>query len=158
MQNTNKILISGANGYIGQELIRLASENFSVVTMVREESRAPELPGLETRRVNLNNIVGGGCIYLLLGMSWGILYMYIVWADPASFAGIDPEGRTLYWDLNYFSFVTLTTLGYGDILPISPAARALAYIEAVVGQISEQDQGPVEQHEETRKQGRTVPP
>jgi hypothetical protein len=87
--------------------------------------------------VSVNKIIGGTCVYLLLGMTWSILYVIAYWLNPDSFTGVnltDFEGQ-LYWDMTYFSFVTLTTLGYGDILPISALPKALAYVEAVIGQI-----------------------
>ena len=90
----------------------------------------------EAGEVTLNKIVGGTCVYFLIGMSWAIFYAGLLYYDPESFTGsglIDPG--QIYWDMTYFSFVTLTTLGYGDILPVSPVAKALTYIEAVVGQI-----------------------
>jgi len=87
--------------------------------------------------ITLNRLLGGICIYILLGMCWSILYMYLIWWQPDSFTGavLDTADNPLFWDMIYFSFVTLTTLGYGDITPAEPVARALAYTEAVVGQL-----------------------
>ena len=86
--------------------------------------------------VTVNKIIGGTCVYFLLGMTWSILYVIAVWLDPNSFTGSNLAAETqIYWDMTYFSFVTLTTLGYGDILPVGPLAKALAYTEAVIGQI-----------------------
>jgi len=86
--------------------------------------------------VTLNKIVGGTCIYFLIGMSWAIFYVVAMAFDPNAFTGpsLIDQGQ-VYWDMTYFSFVTLTTLGYGDIMPVRPIAKALAYTEAVVGQI-----------------------
>ena len=58
------------------------------------------------------------------------------WAAPGSFAGL-PADAGVHFDssLVFFSFVTMTTLGYGDIVPASPAARSLATLQAVVGQL-----------------------
>jgi hypothetical protein len=89
-----------------------------------------------TRKVTLNLLIGSACVFLLLGMSWAILYMYVLMFEPDALSGLSTDdGSLLYWDMTYFSFVTLTTLGFGDINPISPLARALAYMEAVIGQI-----------------------
>ena len=63
--------------------------------------------------------------------------MYLLWWEPDSFTGalaMNPD-NPVYWDMVYFSFVTLTTLGYGDIAPAAPVARALAYSEALAGQL-----------------------
>jgi voltage-gated potassium channel len=84
-----------------------------------------------------NRLMGGICVYILLGMCWSILYMYLIWWKPGAFSGALPgtPDNPLFWDMIYFSFVTLTTLGYGDITPAEPVARALAYTEAIVGQL-----------------------
>ena len=85
--------------------------------------------------INTNRIVGAICVYLLLGVIWAMTYTVVELATPNSFAGFSPM-QEQGWDSEwlYFSFVTMTTLGYGDILPISATARGLAYIQAVVGQ------------------------
>jgi hypothetical protein len=85
--------------------------------------------------VSTNRLVGSVCIYLLLGVIWAVAYSILEMTFPGSFQGFVPlEDRE--WDSEwlYFSFVTMTTLGYGDISPVSATARALAYIEAVSGQ------------------------
>ena len=62
--------------------------------------------------------------------------MLVALTVPGSFAGITAGNVTeLLNQLTYFSFVTLTTLGYGDILPLTPIATSLAYLEAVIGQL-----------------------
>jgi len=85
--------------------------------------------------ITANRLVGAICVYLLLGVIWAMFYTLVHTISPGSFAGFSPtEG--LGWDSEwlYFSFVTMTTLGYGDILPVSATARGLAYMQAVVGQ------------------------
>lgn len=84
--------------------------------------------------VDSNKIVGAICIYLLMGLIWTLLYLFLAQAIPGAFNGLEQ----LVWYENfantaYFSFVTLTTLGYGDISPVTPIARFLVYMEAVVG-------------------------
>jgi len=85
--------------------------------------------------INTNRIVGAICVYLLLGVIWAMTYTLIDAVSPGSFAGFSPMDD-LGWDSDwlYFSFVTMTTLGYGDILPVSATARGFAYMQAVVGQ------------------------
>ena len=85
--------------------------------------------------MNTNRLVGAVCVYLLLGVIWAIAYSLVAFADPSSFSGIEPYAKD-GWDSSwiYFSFVTLTTLGYGDITPVSATARSLAYLQAVAGQ------------------------
>jgi voltage-gated potassium channel len=86
--------------------------------------------------IDINRLIGAGCIYLLSGSLWGIAYFLLSVVAPASFAGI--TGETWSEQLNeltYHSFVTLTTLGYGDVTPVEPVARTLCYLEAVLGQL-----------------------
>ncbi|RKZ67752.1 MAG: two pore domain potassium channel family protein [Gammaproteobacteria bacterium] len=84
--------------------------------------------------IDANSIVGAICIYLLTGLLWALMYLLIAQAIPGAFNGIEQ----LVWyenfaDIAYYSYVTLTTLGYGDISPVAPLARFLVYMEAVVG-------------------------
>jgi voltage-gated potassium channel len=86
-------------------------------------------------KIDMNKIVGSITIYLLIGIIWALLYGLIEVLIEGSFSGnLLNVGGSRFWDLIYFSFVTLTTLGYGDILPMNTYARTLAYIEAIVGQ------------------------
>ena len=86
-------------------------------------------------QVDLNKILGAVCVYLLLGIIWAFLYLFINLAFPGSFEGIaSVDIRAQLPEFLYFSFVTLTTLGYGDLTPLRPMVRALAYLEAIVGQ------------------------
>ncbi len=86
--------------------------------------------------ISPNRLVGAVCVYLLLGVIWAVAYTMLEMISPGSFGGFTPlQGRG--WDSEwlYFSFVTMTTLGYGDILPVSATGRALAYMQAVFGQL-----------------------
>jgi voltage-gated potassium channel len=84
-------------------------------------------------KITLNKIMGSICIYLLIGVLWGLMYIFISYIEPNSFDGLSINNHQT-WDYIYYSFVTLTTLGYGDINPIVPVARSLAYLEAICGQ------------------------
>jgi len=86
-------------------------------------------------QVDLNSLVGAFCVYLLMGMIWALLYRLLHLYGLATFSGnIIEQEQAIFPDLVYFSFVTLASLGYGDISPISGLSRTLAYLEAVVGQ------------------------
>jgi voltage-gated potassium channel len=89
---------------------------------------------LFTGPIDGNKIVGAICIYLLMGLIWTLLYLLIAQAMPDAFNGLE---QTLWYDnfadVAYYSFVTLTTLGYGDISPKIPVARFVVYMEAIVG-------------------------
>ena len=96
------------------------------------------------RRVTSNVIFASLCVYLLLGVTWAEGYSLLEVVEPGSFRFAYPEemaaarmrfgGEHSLLPL-YYSFVTMTTLGYGDIVPVSSAARMLAAIEAVTGQL-----------------------
>jgi hypothetical protein len=98
-----------------------------------------------SRRVTRDTLFASLCVYLLLGVAWALAYSSIDVLDPAAFyystlrpgeptpgLRIDQRGNTA---VLYFSLSTLTTLGYGDIVPASPVARMLACLEAVTGNL-----------------------
>jgi hypothetical protein len=74
-------------------------------------------------------------LYLLIGLSWFVLYQIIDLLQPGSFAeaGVTLAGRIPPSKLLYFSLVSLTTLGYGDVVAVRPAARMMATLEAAAG-------------------------
>lgn len=85
--------------------------------------------------ISVNRLVGAVSLYLLLGVLWTTAYTMVEHIWPGSFDGLSAQyGCRCLSDWLYFSFVTMTTLGYGDLLPLSGAARLLAYMQAVVGQ------------------------
>lgn len=82
-------------------------------------------------RAVVDRILGAVVLYLLLGLEWAVGYGIIDAYLPGAFTG---SGRGIqHWV--YFSFVTLTTLGYGDIVPVARAARSATMLEALVGQL-----------------------
>jgi hypothetical protein len=101
---------------------------FTAVNLLRFILRAP--------RVNSEVLCAGISGYLILGLLWVLAYMLVARAMPDSFtltAG-PAEHRTMDgFTAFYFSFATLTTVGYGDIAPVSNVARMLAVMEAVTG-------------------------
>lgn len=84
-------------------------------------------------KVTTDTVRGGISIYLLLGMLWTILYYGIYVVSPETLILRDPVKGL--GGMMYFSFTTLTTLGYGDIVPASSFMRSLTVLEAVTGQI-----------------------
>ena len=85
--------------------------------------------------VTLETIYGAIAVYILIGILWVFLYNLTELFHPGSFslaAVLEAESKKA---LYFFSFVTLTTLGYGDITPVSGPARSLAMLEAIVGQM-----------------------
>lgn len=99
---------------------------------------------MHTRKVNANLIFGAISVYLLIGLFWAIAYSALEVAQPDSFTvkplnvADDPATRPETVPLRsftYYSLVTLTTLGYGDIVPVTPSAQIASSLEAVVGQL-----------------------
>jgi len=87
-----------------------------------------------SKAVNQNMIIGSLVLYMLLGLVWSILYLLLLTGSADAFNGI--EGGNWRENLSqviYFSFVTLTTLGYGDISPNTALAKFFVYIEAIAG-------------------------
>ncbi len=78
-------------------------------------------------------ILGTINFFIILGFIWAFVFHTVNFFQPDSF-NIRSTGRHLESELLYFSFVTLTTLGYGDIVPRNHIAQMLAVIEAIVGQ------------------------
>jgi Ion channel len=99
---------------------------------------------LRNERVTAGKIYGAIAVYLLIGFTWAFLFDLLDFAQPGSFhlpdlnptPGYEPYLRR-YDPTNsiYFSFVTLTTLGYGDVTPSTVLARTLVWLEAVTGQM-----------------------
>ncbi len=85
-------------------------------------------------RTTGDRLFGAIGLYLLLGLTWAAVYAIVAASVPGAFAGSLPTRPTLY-DLGYFSLVTLTTVGYGDITPAAQVARSLAASEALIGQL-----------------------
>ena len=85
--------------------------------------------------VDLNKIIGAICIYIMMGLTWAFSYLLVEEIFPGSMLGFtEADWHANLQDAVYYSFVTLTTLGYGEITPVQPLARFLAYMEALTGQ------------------------
>ena len=93
---------------------------------------------LRSGRVTADKIYGAICAYLLFGYGFAFFYSVIEEFQPGSFTSTSPDvphdlvGRVM--QMRYFSFVTLATVGYGDIVPRTPTARTVALLEAMLGQ------------------------
>jgi hypothetical protein len=91
---------------------------------------------LQARYITRDQIYAGICVYLMLGFAFGCIYYLISMLKPDCFAINSTHLAGLGSpDLMYFSFVTLATLGYGDITPVAAFARALAELEALAGML-----------------------
>ncbi len=87
------------------------------------------------QRVSTNVLYATFSLYLIIGLFWGSLYALLYQLSPGAYSGVLLENtQNIHHTFNYFSFVTLTTLGYGDIVPQIPGAASLCQMEAIVGQ------------------------
>jgi hypothetical protein len=117
---------------IGLHLFAALFLGYAVATILRSI--------LREKVVTADSIYGAFCGYLLIGMVFGHLDCVIEIAIPGSFRGDTEFTSQLQLEhhrhflLTYFSFITLTTVGYGDVVPIKSAARGMAMVEAVTGQ------------------------
>ena len=88
-------------------------------------------------RITYHRVVGAVLLYLTIGLIFVALYGFVALSTPMAFTNL-PALRgdfAVSGNLIYFSFVTLTTTGYGDIVPLHPFARSLANVEAIIGQL-----------------------
>jgi len=83
-------------------------------------------------KVTSDTICGGVCVYLLIGFLWAVFYSAIYIADPGAFVSSNLPNQ---YSLMHFSFITMTTVGYGDIQPVNKLAMVLSNLEAIAGQM-----------------------
>ena len=87
------------------------------------------------KEVTRDLIAGAAIVYLLMALAWSFIFGVVESLDPGSFSIPDIEGISTSRSFLYLSFVTITTLGYGDITPVTSLARSLCILEAVIGQL-----------------------
>lgn len=96
------------------------------------------------RNITPDAVMGASSALILLGLTFGSIYIMLEWQVPGSFqipdlpAAIEQVyGPTsIEFSLVYFSFVTMTTIGYGEIVPLAPPARSLAVLEGLMAQLT----------------------
>ena len=87
-------------------------------------------------RVSYHRIIGAVFLYLLIALAFSSLFIFVGLSIPDAFSGIKFEDTpALTSTLFYFSFVTLTSTGYGDLYPVHPIARSLCNLETILGQL-----------------------
>jgi len=86
--------------------------------------------------VTYDRIIGAILVYILIAVAFGTLLAFIGLSIPGAFKGISFEDdRSLASEIFYLSFVTMTSTGYGDIVPVHPLARSLCNLESIIGQL-----------------------
>lgn len=90
-----------------------------------------------SHKIALNQVLGGVVLYLNVGITFGLAYTLLEHVSPGALLLPPPvPDRPIHPTyFTYFSFVTLTTVGYGDTVPVAAIARALATLEATLGQL-----------------------
>jgi hypothetical protein len=86
--------------------------------------------------VTTDTIYGALSVYLLMALVWGAAYLLLVTLQPGALAmdpSRHPNHKMDWFDCMFYSFVTLTSTGYGDIVPMTAQARSLSILEAVSG-------------------------
>ena len=102
------------------------------ITLGAVVGRAVFAPGA----INYHRIVGAVLLYLLIALAFVALFVFVGVLVPKAFSGLVLEDNASFASSAiYFSFVTLTTVGYGDIVPVHPIARSLCNLEAICGQL-----------------------
>jgi hypothetical protein len=116
---------------VGSNLLAACVFSFALYGIVR---------AVLVNQASRDAIFGAVCGYLLLGIIWALVYSAVETASPGSFTSSvaskasSVAGRVDRGVLSYYSFITLATVGYGDVTPSTPLARTLAWIEAITGQ------------------------
>ena len=112
-------------GDIERDILLVAMTGFAIAVVLGHV--------LNEKEVSFDILCGAVAIYLLLGVSWAIAFGVLESLAPGTIFHTNTNAELTSTDLLYFSFTTLTTLGYGDVTPISPVARIWANLEAVMG-------------------------
>ena len=89
----------------------------------------------DQKEVTRDIIAGAAIVYLLMALAWSSIFAVLESLHPGSFSFPEIEGISTSRYFLYYSFVTITTLGYGDIIPVTSLARSLCILEAVMGQL-----------------------
>jgi hypothetical protein len=102
------------------------------IVLICVVARAVFSPG----RVNYHRIIGAILVYLSIALTFVALYSFVGLLVPNAFSGMTFEDNpALASKVIYFSFVTLTSTGYGDVFPLHPVARSLCNLETIIGQL-----------------------
>ena len=88
-------------------------------------------------QITFHRVIGAVLLYLSIGLIFTALYCFVALTEPNAFTGITSlrDNLAVAGNLTYFSFATLTSVGYGDIAPLHPYARGLSNVEAIIGQL-----------------------
>jgi len=111
----------------------LAVKTFFAVLFFLVMTYACLLIVLHDKKISVTTLFGSLCAYFFIGLVWSYIYYFILVVEPGAFTGIKLLQNTEN-EFIYYSFVTLTTLGYGDVVPVSSIAKTMSWLEAYFGQ------------------------
>jgi len=128
------LALNWMEGFVESESLRVARLSFTLIFVIFASVRLLNYV-LKGKEVSVDKIFAALSVYLLFGHAWAFIFMILELVQPGSFSGLSQQGmgNGSGSELIYYSFVTITTLGYGEITPLSIAARNLAAMEAVTG-------------------------
>lgn len=118
---------------VGEDRHMVATASFLYAILFAVAFPAIVRRAFQHRNVSLNTLAAGISAYLIIGLWFAALYRGMASVEGGGFFA--QPGPPRPGDFVYFSFITLTTVGYGDLTPFSNAARSAAVIEAVLGQV-----------------------
>ncbi|KTD46235.1 ion channel [Legionella quateirensis] len=86
---------------------------------------------LQDKTISVTTLFGSLSTYLFIGFVFAYIYLFIEWVSPMSFSGLQTQHEA---QAMYFSFISLTTVGFGEIVPLKPVAQTVVWLEAFTGQ------------------------
>jgi hypothetical protein len=124
-------------GYLHPSRLLIALDAIAVMATAGAFGALLIVRVLRDGRINIHRILAACGTFLLLGLAFAQAYKLLALFVPDAFAmgGAPVDEATMHYRFSYFSFVTLTSTGYGDITPIHPYSRSLATFEAITGQL-----------------------
>jgi hypothetical protein len=127
------IVVFAAATYTAEMSVLAATSDMLLAVAVATVAAVIARALLRERVVTLATVAAVLCLYLMIGLFFAYAYLAVLGLDDGAFVGtgVDPDRFSLI----YFSFIALTTVGFGDITPVNDVARALAATEAVTGQL-----------------------
>jgi len=123
------VVLDGLNFFLTSHLLMIVAFSFATVLYFYIVFLLMRIL-LSIKVVTADLVYCAISIYLLIGIGWAGIYTIVEGVSPGSFSGTSASG-----DLLYFSFVSLTTVGYGDVLPLSVLGKRLAVFESAMGSI-----------------------
>lgn len=141
----SSLAILGYASFIAADLTgdhQLEFFGFMFIGLLWTYSAASILMNILSRTiVTTDTLAGAVVVYLQIGLIWSVMFIFIETFIPGSFnfssASLTSElaSRADFYKFLYYSFVTLTTLGYGDYLAVSPPAQSFSFLETALGQV-----------------------